>query len=453
MHEISSKYDILKLIGHGGFSAVFKARCKDNYEKIVALKQLDYTVTDTNAKEYRDFKEEVEILKKLNHKNIVHIFGEYILDNKPVLEMEFIDGDTLESVIRQEKYLSIEEVLDVIAQIASALDYCHHYHIPDTIFEESNSVLLKKNSIIHNDINPKNIIRAKNEDGAFRYVLVDFGLSFIDPDTVRHSKKEEGMSEYKSPEKWDAANVDTPSDIYGFGIVLYELLTGSVPFPVKNYNEETDKILREKHKSEDVPDLCKKRLAAILEKEYVTPETCDIPDWLQMLIKKCLEKEPSQRFKTGKELLEFFHDGLSGKIEKNEDENLVIDIDPDAGEKNIRKESYLEALPNILTEAQHFFLKKDYTTIGRYNDISENFSADFSLRTADKFISKNHCQITKKSDENNHPIYYLTDVQPSKNGTFYNTEKNSTRLQPHEKIPLNDGDYFWIGNTKIVFHE
>ena len=78
---------------------------------------------------------------------------------------------------------------------------------------------------------PKIYLGAK-EDGSFRYVLIDFGLSFTDPDAVRHSKKEDGMAEYKSPEKWTGAEVDTQSDIYSLGVVIYEMLTGSAPFPI-----------------------------------------------------------------------------------------------------------------------------------------------------------------------------------------------------------------------------
>ncbi len=455
MKELSSQYDILKVLGHGGFSAVFKARSKKDADRIVALKQLDYTLADENSKEYRDFKEEMEILKKLRHPNIVKVYNEYILDNKPSLEMEFVDGETLETIIRREKYLSVNEVLEIIDQIASALSYCHHYHIPDDIAGSAGSALLQKNAIVHNDVNMKNIIRTKNKDGSYRYVLLDFGLSFTDPDAVRHSKKEDGMAEYKAPEKWKAANVDTPSDIYSFGVVIYELLTGAAPFPLLDYNSPKEMLeLEEKHKTAKVPDICKRRKAAIQAKELVRPEHCDIPQWLQMMIYKCLEKEPSQRFKTGRELSEFYYNGLDGKIDINVEigENEVINIDP-SEVRNLHKGPYLEVVPNILTGAQHFFLTKDYTTIGRSNDVSGVYMADFPLQTADKFISKNHCQLTKKLNENNAPAYYLSDTVPSKNGTFYNTEKNTIRLEPHVKVKLKDGDYFWIGNTKIIFHE
>lgn len=456
MNELASSYDILKVLGHGGFSAVFKARRKKD-DKIVALKQLDISLENENQKEYKDFKEEVDILKKLNHPNIVKVYGEYILDNKPSLEMEFIDGETLETILKREKYFSVEETLDIIEQIAGALNYCHHYTIPNEIVSNTDSVLLKRNAVIHNDINPKNILRTKNEDGSYRYVLIDFGLSFTDPNEVRHSKKEEGMAEYKAPEKWTGTTVGAPSDIYSLGIVVYELLTGAVPFPVKDYKRTGDMIqLEEKHKTASIPDICSKRIQTIKIKSQVDDAInidCDIPKWLEVLIKKCLEKIPESRFKTGRELSQFYYEGLDGKvtIPKEDVNEKIIHLDILA-EPQISTQPYLEVVPNFLTSPQHYFIIKDTTIIGRWHDMPHTSLADFAIKTADKFISKNHCQITRKKDNEGNYIYLLGDSIPSKNGTFYNVEKNTHRLEPHLKVNLKDGDFFWIGNTKIVFH-
>lgn len=452
--ELASKYDILKVIGHGGFSAVFKARSKAHPEAIFALKQLDFELEHEDAKEYRDFKEEVSILKNLNHPNIVKVYNEYILDNKPSLEMEFIDGETLEMILKREGCFGIDETLQVIAQIADALQYCHHYHIPDEIASQSDSVLLKRKAIIHNDINPKNIIRTVNNDGTYRYVLLDFGLSFTDPDTVRHSKKEDGMAEYKAPEKWRAETVNTQSDIYSLGIVIYELLTGTVPFPVKEYRDDEEMaMLEKKHQSFQIPDMCEKRKQAMEAKGLEAPDKCDIPDWLELLVEKCLEKDPQQRFTTGRELYNFYIDGINGKVvvpEKKERQH-VIDIDPSSDIEHVSQGAYLEVIPNILTEAQHFFIVKDFSVIGRVSD-GVGHTADIPVKTADRFISKNHCQIIQKKNEKGETVYLLQDNAPSKNGTYYNTERNTQRLQPDQRVVLQEGDYFWIGNTQIVFH-
>lgn len=454
MQELASKYDILKVIGHGGFSAVFKARSKNEPEHVVALKQLDFVLDNEDAKEYRDFKNEVEILKRLDHPHIVKIYDEYILDNKPSLEMEFVDGETLETILQREGYFSIDDTLDVIAQMTSALSYIHHYYVAGETPQHgvSDSVIINRNAIIHNDINPKNIIRTKDEEGGWRYVLIDFGLSFADPDAVRHSKKEDGMAEYKAPEKWRGQLVDTPSDIYSLGIVIYELLTGAVPFPVKDYKQTSEMIaLEEKHKTARVPDICEKRMQAIFEKEQHRAEECDIPYWLQMLVAKCLEKDPVKRFRTGRQLHQFFYDGLDGKIEKPEEEEIqVIDIDPFVSSKN--SGAYIEVVPNILTEGQHYFINKDMITIGRWNDMPGPVTADFGIKTSDRFISKNHCQILRKANADGTYSYYLQDKAPSKNGTFFNTDKNSVRMNDSTEILLKEGDYFWVGNTQLVFH-
>ncbi|MBO9620250.1 MAG: protein kinase [Niabella sp.] len=454
MQELASKYDILKVIGHGGFSAVFKARSKEDPEHVVALKQLDFVLTDETTKEYTDFKNEVEILKQLDHPNIVKIYGEYILDNKPSLEMEFVDGETLETLLQREGYFSIDDTLDVIAQMSSALSYCHHYYVSGNMPQRrgTDSVIISRNAIIHNDINPKNIIRTKNDDGAYRYVLIDFGLSFVDPAAVRHSKKEDGMAEYKAPEKWRGQLVDTPSDIYSLGVVIYELLTGVVPFPVKDYKQADEMaVLEEKHIRAAVPDLCEARTEAVQEKPGAATQDCDIPAWLELLVQTCLEKEPSKRFKTGRELAQFFYNGLDGKIEIKEKEatGSVINIDPALSGK---KGASLEVVPNILTEFQEFFIEQDTITIGRWNDLPGAPAADFSIKTSDRFISKNHCQILRKTGADGSYTYFLQDKMPSKNGTFFNTDKNTIRLSATTEVALKEGDYFWIGNTQLIFH-
>ncbi len=452
MTELATAYDILKVLGHGGFSAVFKARRKAD-GNIVALKLLDLSIENVEAKEYRDFKEEVDILKKLDHPNIVKVYNENILDHKPSLEMEYLDGETLEAILKRERYFSIEDTLDLVEQIADALKYCHHYYIPGELSQHTDSALLRRNAIIHNDINPKNIIRVKKPEGGHRYVLVDFGLSFTDPNAVRHSKKEEGMAEYKSPEKWNGERVDTPSDIYSFGIVVYELLTGSVPFPVKDYKMTGEMIqLEEKHKKATAPDMCETRLDTIKAKELITTADCDIPGWLEILVKKCLEKNPADRFKTGRELSRFYYEGLEGKIAipPTKDFAQVIDIDPSAPPL---PGVYLEVVPNFLTAAQQYPLTSEITRIGRWTDAAGTIPSGIAIKTADKFISKNHCQIIRKEKPEGGYIYQLADTGPSKNGTFYNTEKNTKRLEPHIKVNLKDKDFFWIGNTRVIFHE
>ncbi|MCH5686443.1 FHA domain-containing protein [Niabella sp. W65] len=116
--------------------------------------------------------------------------------------------------------------------------------------------------------------------------------------------------------------------------------------------------------------------------------------------KKCLEKRPQDRFKTGRELSQFYYDGIEGKIEipqAKDPEPNVIDIDPLSSAATVTTGAYLEVVSNFLTQPQRYLLQNDVTVVGRWNEGSPLQVADFAIRTGDKFISKNHCQIIKNN--------------------------------------------------------
>lgn len=259
------------------------------------------------------------------------------------------------------------------------------------------------------------------------------------------------MAEYKAPEKWTASKVDTPSDIYSLGIVIYELLTGKAPFPVPQYKPGVDmQELEEKHRMAELPDICQARMHTLEITELITIDHCDIPKWLEELVATCVKKNPAERFKTGRELSGFLHKGLHSLFNTDAETPLWRPT-PFEGQAALSG-AYLEIAPNILTGPQHFFITRDITTIGRRAEGAVDFVADIALKTSDKFISKNHCQVLRLSNPNGGHTYKLQDSAPSKNGTFYNTGKNTRRLPQTVKAILKDGDYFWVGNTKIIFH-
>ena len=319
-------YTMLDEIGSGGYATVYKVR-HNQLDYIRAIRVLDKTITSTKDKLYLNFLEECKLLLRLgngNHPNIVHIYQPLLRANKALVEMDFIDGQDLTHYLeKKEQFIEIDEVLRLVEEIGSALAYCHHDiykfcydkerdHLEDDpqdgtkpyIDATIEKRLVEKYRVIHNDIHSGNIMR--REDG--HYVLLDFGLAIEGSNVIRSSKRRNGAPEYKSPEKWDNEDViSTESDIYSFGIVLYEFLTGRVPFP---YNQKISTHIAEHelynaHKKQTPPSIYEIRKNAF---EKLNPNVVykkDYPDWLETLILRCLEKNPKKRFRNGRDLCDF----------------------------------------------------------------------------------------------------------------------------------------------------
>ena len=318
------EYTMLDELGRGGFATVYKVR-HNELGYIRAIRVLNETIVDADSPTYRKFLRECKVLLRLgngNHPNIVHIYQPRLLDNKALVEMDYVDGqDILHYLQQNQNFVPVEEVIRMALQMSSALAYCHEdiYRFcmdrntdglqddPNDgskvlIDEQTRKRLIEKYKVIHNDIHSGNIMR--REDG--NYVLLDFGLAIEGDEVVRSSRHANGAPEFKSPEKWDDESIlCEQSDIYSFGIVMYEMLAGRVPFPFdkKNSNKtEAEYKLSVAHKKVSPPSIEKLR-KEFFEKKYPGQEyRKDYPQWLEDVILKCLEKKPADRFKNGKEL-------------------------------------------------------------------------------------------------------------------------------------------------------
>ena len=336
------EYTMLDELGKGGFATVYKVR-HNELGYIRAIRVLNETIVDSASATYQKFLRECKLLLRLgngNHPNIVHIYQPRLLDNKALVEMDYVDGmDILHYLKQNQNFVPAEEVVRMAIQISSALAYCHEDiyrfcmdkeldNLQDDpndgakvlIDEKTRMRLINRYKVIHNDIHSGNIMR--REDGNF--VLLDFGLAINGDEVVRSSRHTNGAPEFKAPEKWDDESILTEqSDIYSFGIVMYQYLAGRVPFLYDLEESSTYKAeyrLAEAHKNETPPDIEHFR-KEFFERKYVGKSYMrDFPDWLESLILKCLEKDPAHRFKNGRELHEF----IVNKSHSQKDESFSL---------------------------------------------------------------------------------------------------------------------------------
>ena len=322
------EYTLLDELGQGGYATVYKVR-HNNLGYIRAIRVLNAIIAHGETdKTYQKFLEECRLLLRLgngNHPNIVHIYQPLLKAQRAIVEMDFVDGKDLYHYLSEKhSFVEIKDVLRLLSDIGSALSYCHEDIYKFCMDKDEDNLqddpedgrkvlldnktkqrLINKYRVIHNDIHSGNIIR--REDGS--YVLLDFGLAIEGDSVVRSSRRKNGAPEFKAPEKWENDSIlTTQSDIYSFGVVLYEYLAGRVPFlfDKKNSNPvEAEYLLGKAHKEQQPASIFDLRKAAFEHSHPGETYEKDYPEWLEMLIMKCLSKSTKDRFKNGKELYSF----------------------------------------------------------------------------------------------------------------------------------------------------
>lgn len=297
--SITEGLENLGALRTGGQGSVYKAR---RGEVISAVKILPTPLhtEDLADKSYRDFQNEVSKLKKVNetpNPNVVKILSSGITESGslPFIEMEFIEGPDLQDMllVPDHKIFTIDESIRVAEQLSGAIAHCH------------------KVEVKHGDIKSNNVKLNLKTD---KYMLLDFGLSIMSDEQRRTSLRHAGAIEFMAPEQNDGEML-MESDVYSFGIILYELLTGSVPFPLNNSSETSRNLVMISHMEKPVPDLLETRKANLPEswEEHKKDAEMQVPSWLLAVIAKCLEKLPVNRFRNGAELHEAIVKSISSK--------------------------------------------------------------------------------------------------------------------------------------------
>jgi len=269
----------------GGQGSVYKGRRIGPVITAVKLIPTPIHTESADDKNYRNFQNEVEKLKKVNEEpnpNVVKILNHGITESGsfPFIEMEFIEGPDLEDLLKppHEKLFTVREVVRVADQLANALAHCH-------------KVLVK-----HGDIKSNNVKFNINSN----YILLDFGLSIMSDDQRRTSMRHAGAIEFMAPEQNEGA-MYFQTDIYSYGIILFELLTGQVPFPLHDNGETSRNTVMLAHMEAPVPDIMALRRANLPESwtDEKKQHEMQVPAWLIKIISRCLEKQPENRYKNG----------------------------------------------------------------------------------------------------------------------------------------------------------
>jgi len=257
---LGSRYELIEIIGEGGMSTVFKARDRI-LDRIVAVKLLkDEFSKDKGFVE--KFKTEALSAASISHPNIVNIYDVGQEKDVHYIVMEYVDGKTLKDVIRKQAPLPINQAIDIAIMVC---DGVHHAH---------------EKGIIHRDIKPHNILIT--EQGMVK--VADFGIArAISAGTITYGNNIVGSVHYFSPEQARGEVINRTTDIYSIGCILYEMVTGKVPFDAES---PITVALRHIHDEPSSPRL-------------INPE---IPLSLEGIIFRAMEKVPGRRFQTAQDM-------------------------------------------------------------------------------------------------------------------------------------------------------
>lgn len=466
-----NEYKKLKLIGRGSFAAVYKVRHK-TLGYIRAIKISNEQVDNEQDKAYVSFLNECKLLLQIGngcHPNIVHIYQPRLINGRALVEMDYVDGITMTEYIRQHRFVPMSEFWNFATGILGAVGYCHAdlYKFlmdPDSDNLESDPAdgskflitpdkereLRAKYCVNHNDLHSNNIMR-RNYDGA--YVLLDFGLAIQSEHCVKSSSRGAGAHEYSSPEKLNGENITSESDVYSLGILMYEMLAGTVPFVMGNSGSMADiNRLYDRQLHEQPAPIEPLRKAAF---EAAFPgETYrkDYPDELEAVIMRCLEKKPSDRFPDAKAAMEALSAAKAmASVDSTASDETVAALKADIErltEENRKLRSRIDASGYIGSENQSRFNIGQEINGGRicYIDSSGEHGliiarqSDMSMKWLRKVDEEDYELFTFNSK-----MWYKENCFIIPRGTHLPNMIELRNIMPHANV-LGLNGLIWIGN-------
>ena len=254
---VDDRYEILETLGQGGMNDAYKARDRVTGRLVVLKMPFASLIGDPAT--YNRYQRELEIGKRLQHPNIQELVAEGRLDGiTPYLVLDYVDGTLLREYLRQHAPLSVEEAINITVQLTDALQYCHEH------------------GVVHRDLKPENILI--QPDGTVK--LVDFGIALLQGArrlTFRRLTSGFGTPDYMAPEQVQGDRGDARTDVYAIGVMLYEMLTGDVP-----YHGDSPLAVMSQRVTTDAPLLRRQRP--------------DLPQQLEAIVWRALRRDPTERY-------------------------------------------------------------------------------------------------------------------------------------------------------------
>jgi eukaryotic-like serine/threonine-protein kinase len=258
---LGNRYEILQLLGEGGMGAVYKARDTE-LDRLIGLKVIRPELA-SNPEILQRFKQELVLARQVTDRNIIRIFDLGEADGIRFITMEYVEGSSLHQMLRERGKFPVQESSEIIEQVLYGLKAAH------------------REGVIHRDLKPANIMR----DNQGRILVMDFGLArSIESDGMTKTGAVLGTMEYMSPEQAMGSELDPRSDLFTVGLILFEMLTGKMPFKADTAIASLLKRVQERAMPVSSVDNA-------------------VPPALEKIVAKCLERDLKLRYQTAQEMI------------------------------------------------------------------------------------------------------------------------------------------------------